>query len=570
MNKVFEFLKKRYLLFIGIGALVLLVFIFPLIEKKGTFSLEDEEPLLKFECPEVIPVDSEVACNLLINVSDNIEDITGISATYAFDPVFEFVSFVPETYRFPAVVGETRKATITLADLEATTGLDLRTSISGTWEETYIKLGTLNLTISEEAELNTEYQVDFTNVIVTRYVKPETAGAGGTYENSPYEDLTNTIRTSNDVATLDGITVENGIFDKEFDSFVFEYKVTVPATVSVAELEFIKSDVHSEVAVEGTTELHYGTNEITINVTSENGNVEGTYKLNIYREYNFSSEKYEYNEDENYIYVGSDEDATIAGKLDELEDDLYYEMDYGHLYVVYGSERLVDINVIRFNSKYTIAEKIIYVDDNFTYEGITNNITADGVDLVFLDADDYEITADSGEFTNGAKMDVYRQGHKLDSYTFKQEYFKLNGYNYDNEAMMITRLTAGMTYSEFLSNIQTSGSVEIEPVDESVVDGDDVIKTGDRLVIELTDTTYTYVLSVLGDINGDGIIEINDVGRLYKFYNDRLDLTTEQFLAGEITADGIVEINDVGRLYKFYNNKIPTLELEIEVEGEEE
>ena len=75
------------------------------------------------------------------------------------------------------------------------------------------------------------------------------------------------------------------------------------------------------------------------------------------------------------------------------------------------------------------------------------------------------------------------------------------------------------------------------------------------MTITLSDYTYSYKLSVLGDNNGDGIIEVIDVGRLYKYYNNKLEFTAEQIAAGDVTSDGVIEIIDVGRLYKFYNKK---------------
>ena len=141
--------------------------------------------------------------------------------------------------------------------------------------------------------------------------------------------------------------------------------------------------------------------------------------------------------------------------------------------------------------------------------------------------------------------------------------------HHDDDKMLITRLVAGTKYSEMRSHFETEGTVEFVSSSDAALADTSIVKTGDKVKITVTNGTavasYTYTLSVLGDTTGDGVIEVNDVGRLYKHYNDTLKegfkLTDAQIAAGDTTGDGIIEVNDVGRLYKFYNKKISTLEV---------
>lgn len=63
----------------------------------------------------------------------------------------------------------------------------------------------------------------------------------------------------------------------------------------------------------------------------------------------------------------------------------------------------------------------------------------------------------------------------------------------------------------------------------------------------------------LGDLNGDGIIDIIDAGILVQFCNDMRDLSPEQRLAADINGDGEIDIIDAGILVQFCNDIIKTL-----------
>lgn len=61
-------------------------------------------------------------------------------------------------------------------------------------------------------------------------------------------------------------------------------------------------------------------------------------------------------------------------------------------------------------------------------------------------------------------------------------------------------------------------------------------------------STYSYIL---GDVNGDGNIGINDVSRLYRYIKGVITLTDFEKSAGDVVQDGEIKINDVSRLYRY-------------------
>ena len=90
---------------------------------------------------------------------------------------------------------------------------------------------------------------------------------------------------------------------------------------------------------------------------------------------------------------------------------------------------------------------------------------------------------------------------------------------------------------------------------------------GDSYVDSYTDVKdHTYeggvctgcgdILYVLGDINGDGNINILDANLAAAYYNEVIDLTEAQLLAADVNGDGTVNILDANLIAAYYNEVI--------------
>ena len=130
----------------------------------------------------------------------------------------------------------------------------------------------------------------------------------------------------------------------------------------------------------------------------------------------------------------------------------------------------------------------------------------------------------------------------------------------DKEKKIIKKIAVGTKYQELENKIVTNGAVSFTSKGKDVTKTN-AIKTGDIVKINTGSATVEYTLSVLGDITGDGIIEINDVSKLYRYYRGRTDMTDAYIAACEVTGDGIIEINDVSKLYRYYRGRITSLEV---------
>ena len=100
----------------------------------------------------------------------------------------------------------------------------------------------------------------------------------------------------------------------------------------------------------------------------------------------------------------------------------------------------------------------------------------------------------------------------------------------------------------------------------------DKVKTGDTLEITLSKSTIQYIISVLGDVSGnksssgkiigDGVVNVGDVGQLYRYLKGKAEFEDYQMAAGDILSDNIIKVNDVARLYRYIKGKNETLEVE--------
>lgn len=73
----------------------------------------------------------------------------------------------------------------------------------------------------------------------------------------------------------------------------------------------------------------------------------------------------------------------------------------------------------------------------------------------------------------------------------------------------------------------------------------------------------TYSLSALGDIDGDGMVKINDVSLLYRYIKNIGKLSDEQKQAADVTFDGDIEITDVSKLYRYVKGVISKLDTRV-------
>ena len=531
LKQLLDLIKKNKKIFIGIVTILLvLVIVLVILLNKGTFAVEEDTDTLTITCPDTASGGQEIECSIVLNsVTFSTQ---GLNASYSVTEGMEFVKFTAEDIWN---VYANDSDGFVLVNFDGVTGSSL--------------VGTVKYKIPETASSNEKYKVELVNATI----------GDGDVTSITFENVYDEIRILSDVNTLDNITLSTGALDEEFNGGINEHNATVDS--EKVTINAIKTDDNSSVSGDiGEVTLHYGTNIFNIMVTSETG-IQNTYTLNIYRPYNFSSDVYTYSKENNYIYTKTNIDSTTILSNLVLPTELTGDIKNNNLIISYGDEKLLEIKIINITStKYTMLENIMYIESNLSYTSLMNTITLNGVTASIYDEEGNLIN--SGVVIEGYKLKIFYNDTLLEEYTFDEEYLSIDNLNVDDVNNIIKRVVLGTNYSELLSNITTTGNITVKDKDGNILNNNTNVKTGDVIEVKMASGTYSYTISVLGDLTGTGTATLGDVSLLYRYLKGKTELELYQIAAGDVINNGSIKVNDVSRIYRYYKGKITSMEVE--------
>lgn len=531
LKQLLELIMKNKKIFITILTILLvLVIVLVILLNKGTFAVEEDTDTLTITCPDTASGGQEIECSIVLNsVTFSTQ---GLNASYSVTEGMEFVKFTAEDIWN---VYANDSDGFVLVNFDGVTGSSL--------------VGTVKYKIPETASSNEKYKVELLNATI----------GDGDVTSITFENVYDEIRILSDVNTLDNITLSTGSLDEEFNGGINEHNATVDS--EKVTINAIKTDDNSSVSGDiGEVTLHYGTNIFNIMVTSETG-IQNTYTLNIYRPYNFSSDVYTYSKENNYIYTKTNIDSTTILSNLVLPTELTGDIKNNNLIISYGDEKLLEIKIINITStKYTMLENIMYIESNLSYASLMNTITLNGVTASTYDEEGNLIN--SGVVIEGYKLKIFYNDTLLEEYTFDEEYLSIDNLNVDDANNIIKRIVLGTNYSELLSNITTTGTITVKDKDGNILNNNTTVKTGDVIEVKMASGTYSYTISVLGDLTGTGTATLGDVSLLYRYLKGKTELELYQIAAGDVINNGSIKVNDVSRIYRYYKGKITSMEVE--------
>lgn len=276
--------------------------------------------------------------------------------------------------------------------------------------------------------------------------------------------------------------------------------------------------------------------EYTINKESENkiGFMVAQDKYKVFEK------GYAYVKNDNDIVVSSN--VKITGYNTKVEGDLlnFYKSD--ELYFSYPIIRLSISNLFLIDNK-------IVVDDNMLYSDFVKNIVTNAEYKVF--DNNNEIT--SGIINNKMELKIYYNGSVIDTYTILNEYLNLDDLTIRNDKYIISNVSNVRNIKE---KIITNGIVKVIDKNNNILNDNDYITTNSKLIINLNNNIYNYVLVVLGDVTGSGDIFIGDISKLYNYYKNNMDMEECYVIAGDVNYDNIIDISDIEKLYRYYKGII--------------
>ena len=88
------------------------------------------------------------------------------------------------------------------------------------------------------------------------------------------------------------------------------------------------------------------------------------------------------------------------------------------------------------------------------------------------------------------------------------------------------------------------------------------IGTGDKISIFDQNNTLNkeYTAVILGDVTGNGTVDVGDVAKLYQHIRGAFEIEKEFKLAGDVYQDTKIALNDVAKLYQYVRGGIENLE----------
>lgn len=120
-----------------------------------------------------------------------------------------------------------------------------------------------------------------------------------------------------------------------------------------------------------------------------------------------------------------------------------------------------------------------------------------------------------------------------------------SSYEIKNNTIYAIPTTFDYKYDELLGNIKYNYQLQVYNNNNELVNEDDSIGTGYKLSIN---NNY-YDIVLLGDITGDGKIQLGDVSALYNHFKNNKTIDGLKLEAGLLTGNSKVMIGDVAKLY---------------------
>ena len=175
---------------------------------------------------------------------------------------------------------------------------------------------------------------------------------------------------------------------------------------------------------------------------------------------------------------------------------------------------------------------------------------------------EYELTDDETQITITVTNEVLQE--KKYTVTIKKIEIKLtiediitnSGYKMvDN---FIYRIKNSTKVSDIKNALITNGAktVNVKKEDNTLLKDTDILSTNNKIEISDGTNTKTYILSIIGDVSGDGKITILDLLQVQKHIKGVKKLTGASLLAGDTSLDNKVTILDLLKIQKHIKGAI--------------
>ncbi len=315
---------------------------------------------------------------------------------------------------------------------------------------------------------------------------------------------------------------------------------------TLKEYSLVKLSINSSKYIINTDKISYfdtfDENDININNCTEctksiNSNrLVIKYNDKTLKEYTLVKIDIEFNEynviDENLLHFNDfDTNGVTINNCTECTKSV----ENNKLIIKYKETILKSYNLLRINSEYKTNKNTIYVEKD-SDEVILTKLISSYVDLSI----------------DGDKLIVKYNDTIIKTFNLSRinETFDVKDYKVNNDKYIISGIMAGTNFDGFKSKIDTNVNYEIIDISGNVMTNE-ILKTGYKLKLAFSVEPMEYILSIKGDVLGEGTIT-EDGGKLIaKHIIDGNVIKGDAYLdAADYNSDGSIKMNDVIRMLK--------------------
>ena len=226
----------------------------------------------------------------------------------------------------------------------------------------------------------------------------------------------------------------------------------------------------------------------------------------------------------------------------------------------------VTITKAELNAVDTTEDVTVQYDNN-PHNIIVSIDYPNGINVLFQDDSGEYTLVDTPQYTEIGTYVIKYKVFKNDNYTeyygertlniIASKGYEINNYTVDDVNNYITDIIINTEVNTFTPNIILSYGYGIY-VDSKNIDGKDLLYTGGKTTITFGTTTYKeFTNVVIGDTNGDAVINSGDLLRIRQHLLNSNHLTGVYFLASDINGDNSVNSGDLLRVRQHLLGTIP-------------
>ena len=343
----------------------------------------------------------------------------------------------------------------------------------------------------------------------------------------------------NDKDILNDINIEYGNIDEKYKILTKEIKdnklVIKHNDKVIKEYNLVKLEVSSNEYFVEDKEIKYigefDVNKINLNYGSKevkDNKLIIKYNDKIIREYKLvkieiKSKHYSINGD-NIVYVND---------FDINKIDLNYgskEVNINKLVIKYNDKVIKEYKLYGIKTNYSVINNTIYVGKDLNGE---NNI------LDRITSSDLKLSIDKDKLICKYNNEIINE-FVLSS---KNEYDIIDDYTKEND--IISRIPIDTDMNVFKTKINTNIGYIFKDSKNNDIVTNRKLRTGDKVIFNYSSGDIDYVLSVIGDVNGDGIIDGKDIMEISNGIVGNKKLDNLSSLSGDIDNNSKMDIRDI-------------------------